>query len=73
MKIEYTKHAKEKLDDRKIPKSIVESILKKPDKTIETKFGRKIAQKAIDDKLLRIVYEEQKGIYIIITVYYTRP
>lgn len=72
MQIRYTRHAEERVNEREIPKSLIELALKKPDKTIEARFRRKIAQKAINNMLIRIVYEEKKGIYNIITVYYTK-
>ena len=71
MKIEYTDHAEENLEERKIPKSLVESALENPDKTLEARSRRKIAQKIINNKLIRVIYEEQQGIYRVITVYYT--
>jgi len=73
MEIIYTKHAEEKLKEREIDKGLVESTLEKPDRTLDSKFGRKIAQKLIGKKLLRIIYKEEDNIYVVITVYYTRP
>lgn len=40
---------------------------------IEGRFGRKIAQKVRGDKLLRVIYEQENNIYIIVTAYYTEP
>jgi hypothetical protein len=42
-----------------------------PDRVTEAAFDRKIAQGKVRNKLLRVVYEEAGGVYIIITAYYT--
>jgi hypothetical protein len=70
MKFEYTDHALEKLVERKLDKKLVEIAILKPDKITEARFSRKIAQKNIDNKLLRVVYELEYGTHIIITAYY---
>ncbi|MBI2676238.1 MAG: DUF4258 domain-containing protein [Candidatus Aenigmarchaeota archaeon] len=72
MEISYTDHAERQIAERKIPKEIIEATLLEPDAVTEGRFGRKIAQKAIKDRLLRIVYSTENGAYIVITTYYTR-
>ena len=73
MKFEYTSHAEENIKERRLDKKLIENVVRNPDKVIIGKFGRKIAQRIIDNKLLRVVYEEKDDIYIIITAYYTYP
>ena len=73
MEISYTDHAERQIAERKIPKELIEATLLEAGTAIEGRFGRKIAQKAIKDKLLRIVYSTENGAYIVITAYYTRP
>ncbi|MCD6246842.1 MAG: DUF4258 domain-containing protein [Candidatus Diapherotrites archaeon] len=73
MKIVYTFHAKEKMVERNISKKIVKNALKNPDTIIETRCGRLIAHKQIKGKLLRIVYNEENKVYLIITAYFTEP
>ncbi|MBI2583949.1 MAG: DUF4258 domain-containing protein [Candidatus Aenigmarchaeota archaeon] len=73
MKFDYTEHVEEIITERKLSKQIVEDIIKNPDKVIDSRLGRKIAQKVIGNKLLRVIYEEQSNAYIIITAYSTKP
>ena len=75
MNIEYTKPAKANLIDRKIPKKLVEETLKRPQQVVTNHGNRKIAQSIYKrnkkDFLLRIVYTEKVGRWIVITVYWT--
>ena len=63
----YTVHAEEKIAERKFTKALIEQTIVNPDSVMLSRFGRKIAEKEIGGKLLRIVYEEQESLYIIIT------
>jgi hypothetical protein len=67
----YTAHAEENILKRRLNKSIVEKTIQNPERIEVSRFGRKITQKTMDNKLLRVVYAEEHGIYIIITAYYT--
>jgi len=58
MTIIYTDHAEENIRERKLIKQNIVDVVKNPDKFIEDGFGRKIAQKVIGSKLLRVVYEK---------------
>jgi len=71
LQFEYTDHAEEKLAERNLDKKLIESVILEADKVIESRLGRRIAQKRIGNKLLRVVYEEGYQINIIITAYYT--
>jgi hypothetical protein len=71
MLFEYTDHAEDKILERKLLKKTIEEVVLKPDKVIPTAFNRKIAQRKMSNKLLRIVYEEEHEVYIIVTAYYT--
>ncbi len=66
----YTKHSEEKLLERKLSKSMVEDAIKNPHRIDTTRFGRKIANKIIDGKVLRVIYEQYGNLYIVVTVYY---
>ena len=68
----YTEHAIHKLKERLIDKKLVEFVLQNPDITVDSKFDRKIAQKFIEDKLLRVVFQKENNVYKIITAYYTK-
>lgn len=69
----YTDYAEETIRDRKISKKIVENAILNPDEIIEGKKGRKVSHKLTGDKLLRVVFEQEAKVYIIITAYYTNP
>ncbi|EQD32521.1 hypothetical protein B2A_13518 [mine drainage metagenome] len=71
MRFEYTHHVEEKIAERRLNKTVIEEVLLNPDKTTNAKFGRKITQRTIGNKVLRIIYEEKQDAYIIITAYYT--
>ncbi len=71
MEFEYISHAEESLAERRLPKSLVEDAVRRPDAVLPGRFGRKIAQKQIGNKLLRVVYEERGNVYIVVTAYYT--
>lgn len=73
MQIIYTNHAEENILERKMSKKIVEDVIKNPEKVIDTRFGRKIAQRIIDNKLLRVIYDQVNNTYIVVTAYYTTP
>lgn len=67
----YTFHAEEKLLDRKFSKMTIEETVRNPGRLLSSRFGRKIAERIVNGKLLRVIYEKQDSLYIIITAYYT--
>jgi transcriptional regulator NrdR family protein len=73
MEFDYTDHAEENIKERKLSKKVIEDVVKNPEKVIDSRFRRKIAQKAIAGKLLRVIYEQKDNVYIIVTAYYTKP
>ena len=73
MRLIYTNHAEENVAERNINKKIIEETLASPERIIDGRFGRKIAQKVVGNKLLRVIYESKSNTYIIITAYYTEP
>lgn len=72
MKIIYTTHAEENIDERKLSKKVIEDVVINPEKVSDSMFGRKIAQKVVGNKLLRVIYGHKGNVYIIITAYYTK-
>lgn len=72
MNIVYSKHARQNMFERRIPKEYVKDTILNPDKITDSKKGRKIAQKIIGNKSLRVIYLETEKVYIIVTLYYTR-
>lgn len=73
MQFDYTDHAEENIRERKLSKKVVEDVVINPEKIIEGRFGRKVAQKIVGDNLLRVIYEQKENVYIIVTSYYTKP
>ncbi|WP_324735203.1 DUF4258 domain-containing protein [Thermococcus sp. SY098] len=69
--ITFIPHALERMNEREISKELVIEALLNPDKVGEGYFGRKVAQKVIDGKLIRVIYEEHEDSIIVITVYIT--
>lgn len=63
----WTDHIEIQLIERKIPKELVETAINNSDKIVEGKKNRKIYQKIIGDKLIRVVTEGDN----LITVYFT--
>ena len=73
MKITYTVHAEMKIAKRGILKTYIETVLKSPDKLLDAKDGRKIAQKVVKKHLIRVVFEEDGNAYKVVTAYYSKP
>jgi len=67
----YTRHAKERLSQRKIPESFIEQTLSSPSSEIISSFGkRKIARKVFDKKILEVVFKEENNDMAVITAYW---
>lgn len=73
MRIDYTAYAEMKTAKREIARSKIEKTLKNPDKILDGKYGRKIAQKKIGKYVARVVFEEHGNTYKVITAYYSSP
>jgi len=67
MNWKWTDHIELQLAERKIPKELVKTALNNPDKIVEGRKNRKIYQKIIGDKLIRVISEGDN----LITVYLT--
>jgi hypothetical protein len=67
MNWKWTDHIELQLVERKLPKELVETAINNPDKIVAGKKNRKIYQKIIGDKLIRVVTEGSS----MITVYLT--
>ncbi len=63
----WTDHIKKQLIERKIPKELVEVAITNPDEIVTGKHNRIIYQKIIENKLIRIMTENNR----LITVYFT--
>jgi uncharacterized protein YbcI len=67
MNWKWTDHIELQLIERKIQRELVETTISKPDRIVEGKKNRKIYQKIMGKKLVRVVTEENR----LITVYLT--
>jgi len=60
---------------REIPESWVREALANPEQIVSGHRGRRVAQKRITtggkERLLRVVYEEEEGVFIVVTAYLT--
>lgn len=72
MEFDYTDHAEENIQERKLSKKVVEDAIINPEKVIEGRIGRRISQKIVGNKLLKVIYEHEGNIYKIVTAYYTK-
>jgi hypothetical protein len=73
MEFVYTIHVEENMAKRCISKTLVELTVLSPEKALASRLGRVVAQRVVGGKLLRVVYEEEQSVYIIITAYYAYP
>jgi len=70
VKIIYTKHAKEMLIFRKIPKSLADQCAMNPDQTLPTRQGKKIYLKDFGENYLKLVIAHEEDILIIVTLHW---
>lgn len=67
----FIQHALERLEERGISTKMVEEVIRDPDDADCGDKGRKIAQKLIDKKLLRVIYDEEEYKIVVISAYAT--
>ncbi len=67
MNFKWTDHVKNQIKERKIPKKYIEVTLADPDKIVTGVKKRKIYQKIIRNRLLRVITDNN----ILITAYFT--
>lgn len=68
MRIVYTKHAQEQIEERKIEYAWIESTIKSPDFTERKILAKYMARKRLNGKSLEVVYIKERYIKIV-TVY----
>ena len=71
MEIRFIPHALQRLEERGIPRELVEEAVKNPDEVRDGYCGRKVAQKRLNGKLIRVIFEEEGGDVVVITAYVT--
>ena len=67
--LRYTKHSIERKDERDISENEIKETLENPDYTLTQSDDRKIRVKVIGNRIINVVYKEEKSTIIIITVY----
>lgn len=74
-KIEIIPIARKKLERRGLSEEWIRETINQPDQTVGGYGGRKVAQKkyvlANKEYLLRVIYEEQEDLGVVITAYLT--
>ena len=65
----YTNHSMRRKLERDISNDEITRTLNEPDYTLSSAECRKIAIKRIKDKTIHVVYKEERGNIIVITVY----
>jgi len=67
----FIQHALERLEERGISAEMVEEVIRDQDNAGYGDKGRQIAQKLIDKKLLRVIYDEEEYRIVVISAYVT--
>lgn len=70
MKIIYTKHAEEMLRFRNISKLLVEKCIRKPDRVLPAREGKKVYLKDFGNNYLKTIVAEDERYIIVVTVYW---
>lgn len=60
MKLRITKHARMKMEKYEISESTVRKGIENPDSVVDEHSGRKIAQRKLNDHVLRIISKKRK-------------
>jgi uncharacterized DUF497 family protein len=68
--INFIQHALDRLKERGISEELVREIIRDPQDT-DHLDGRKIAQKLINGKLIRVIYDEEEDAIVVISAYKT--
>lgn len=71
MPVRFTKHALERFKTRDISKEDVYNTINNPDKILKDSFGNIIAQKKINNYLLRVFYYIEGKSKVVLTAYKT--
>jgi hypothetical protein len=73
MQIIFTRHARQRMTERKVSEGRVQETLETPDEIISGDMGEEIAIKQYGSRQVRVVYEESEAeTYVIYTVINTR-
>lgn len=70
MSIEFSEHAKQQLERRRITQEMVIKVIQNPQQSISSFRGRKLLRAVIGDKLLEVVTRKEGLKIVVITAYY---
>ena len=70
MIIEFSEHALDAIEKRKIPKKEVNTTVSHPEEIIKSYRGREMRRKKFHGKILEVVTVTEDGIMTIVTLYY---
>jgi hypothetical protein len=70
MHLVYTTHAKDRITLRKIREEWIEKAIAEPDKLIDAHDGRMQAIKKVNRDKISVIYKEEEGVTVVITVYW---
>lgn len=70
MSIEFSEHAKQQLERRRITQEMVIKVIQNTQQSISSFRGRKLLRAVIGDKLLEVVTREEGLKIVVITAYY---
>ena len=60
----FTKHVKLRIEQRELSEDSIKETLRNPDRVLPGLFGRSLAQKRFDSKILEVVYVMKNSNYI---------
>ena len=66
----YTKHARIRIEQRKLSKKQIENTVINPDKTLPGFKGRTLVQKSFGSNIIEVVYKREQNNFIILTAYW---
>ena len=72
MRLRITDHAKERAEKYEISKKLIRKGIENPDNVVNGHSNRRIAQKKLNEHVLRIIFEEEKDTSVVVTVYKAR-
>lgn len=72
MKIEFSKHAKERLKHRKIPQKRIIQTLSSSTDILSSFRNRTLSRKRFGGKILEVITKKEKNKVIVVTAYYLK-
>jgi hypothetical protein len=70
MRLIYTAHAKDRIALRKIREEWIELAVTRPDRLLDAHDGRMQAVKKVNSDKISVIYKEEGGGIVVITVYW---